>query len=403
MQTALMSSRERIRCSLDHREPDRVPNDLGSSPVTGIAASAYELLMKEFGADLPLRIAPGLQLAIADDEVQDRLGCDVRRLGERPLQWREWTFADGTHGLIDADFPIHARDDGSQIVTLDGGGELYMPPGGWFFDPVSEKAPMADVTTVAEVEAFYESLPKRHPSKEMQDAIVDDAERLHAENKYALFGDFGSAVFESWQNRGFESYLMDFLAQPDVADALMRLHSEFWLEYWRPVLERMGHLLDVIWVSDDMGAQNSLIISEDTYRDMVKPLHARHWSEMKCMAPNAKLFLHSCGAIETLIPDFIELGVDILNPIQVSAKGMNPVDLKAKYGRDIVFWGGGVDTQNVLQGASPQVVRDEVKKRIDELAPGGGFVFATVHDIQPGTPPENIIAAFETVLEYGRY
>ncbi len=402
MQTTVTTSRERIRAALSHREPDRVPIDLGSSPVTGIAASAYELLKKEFGVELPLCIASGMQIAYVDEVVQKRLGCDVRRVGAMPQSWMDWTFSDGTYGLIDADCRIQRFDDGSQRISLDGGGELFMPPGGWFFDPVSETAPMRNVGSVSEVEEFYSRLP-RSPSSEVAEQIVNDAERLHAENEHALFGDFASAVFESWQNRGFEAYLMDFLEQPDVADALMRLHADYWLDYWRPVLERMGHTLDVIWVSDDLGSQNSLIVSEDTYRDMVKPLHARLWSELKRLAPNAKLFLHSCGAIEPLIPDFIELGVDILNPIQVSARGMDPKVLKEKYSKDIVFWGGGVDTQNVLQQGTPDQVREEVRRRIDELAPGGGYVFATVHDIQPGTPAKNVIAAFEAAAERGAY
>lgn len=402
MTVATLTSRERVRIALSHREGDRVPVDLGSSPVTGIAASTYEALKRELGIQAPPRIAAGLQLAWMDEAAMEALGCDVRRVGATPKTWRDWTFADGTRGLVDAALPLQRYPDGSQTMDLDGGGRLYMPPGGWFFDPVSETAPMRDVSSVREVEEFYMRLPAR-PPQDVADRIVRDAERLHAENRHALFGDFPSAVFESWQNRGFEAYLTDFLEQPEVADALMRLHAEYWLDYWRPTLERMGHVLDVIWVSDDLGSQHGLIVSAETYRTMVKPLHARLWSEMKRLAPNAKLFLHSCGAIEPLIPDFIELGVDILNPIQVSARGMEPAALKRKYGRDIVFWGGGIDTQNVLQQGTPAEVREEVRRRIGELAPGGGYVFAAVHDIQPRTPARNVIAAFEAAMEFGRY
>src|SRR5690606_3911870 len=144
-------------------------------------------------------------------------------------------------------------------------------------------------------------------------------------------------------------------------------------------------------------------ISEELYVEYVKPLHRYLWSEVKKLCPNARLFLHSCGAIEPLIPHFIELGVDILNPIQVSAKGMDPALLKKKYGRNITFWGGGVDTQSVLQRGTPQKVRDDVRRHIDAMAPGGGFVFAAVHDIQPQTPVANLMAMFEAVEEYGKY
>lgn len=402
MLTMTMTSRERVQLALNHKEADRVPVDLGSSPVTGIAASTHEELKRELGIGGPLRIAVGMQLGYMEGEVQEKLGCDVRRVGAMPRAWRPWRFADGTQGLVDASAPLKSHADGSQTLGLDGGGRLYMPPDGWFFDPVAEAAPMRNLGSVREVEAFYNRLPA-HPDPLVQEQIVCDAGRMHSENRHALFGDFASAVFESWQSRGFENYLTDFLERPDIAEALMRLHADYWLEYWRPVIERIGHMLDVIWVSDDLGSQHGLIISEETYRRMVKPLHAHLWGLMKRLAPGAKLFLHSCGAIEPLIPDFIELGVDVLNPIQVSARGMDPAALKRKYGRDIAFWGGGVDTQNVLQQGTPEQVREEVKRRIGDLAPGGGYVFAAVHDIQPGTPPCNIIAAFEAALEYGRY
>lgn len=397
-----MNSRQRLLAAMNYKEPDRVPVDLGASPVTGIAASTYMDLKKALGIDTPTHIAHGLQLAFVEEEVQRRLGADVRRVGPVPTRWKPWTFADGTAGLIDEEAEIDLHPDGSQVLHATVGVDLHMPPGGWFFDPVDESQPLRTATSTAQVTELFRTLPA-HPSAEQQDLIVSRARQLARDNQYGIYGDLATAVFECWLYRGFENFLTDFLADPDMAVAQMREHAEYYLEYWRPVFDRIGNDLDVLFVSDDLGSQQSLLVSEDVYVEYVKPLHKWMWGELKKAVPSAKLFLHSCGAVEPLIPHFIELGVDILNPIQLSAKGMVPAELKKKYGRDIVFWGGGVDTQISLLRGTPAQVKAEVRRNIEDLAPGGGFVFTAVHDIQPATPVENIIAMFEAAEEYGKY
>jgi uroporphyrinogen decarboxylase len=170
--------------------------------------------------------------------------------------------------------------------------------------------------------------------------------------------------------------------------------------YWERALRDVGDLVDVVVEADDLGGQQSLLLSPKTYRRLIKPRHQRLFGFIKKQAP-VKVFYHSCGAIRPLIGDLIEAGIDILNPVQVSAAGMDPRELKREFGRDLVFWGGGVDTQQVLGTGNPQQVRDDVQRNVEALAPGGGFVFAAVHDIQANVPPENIMAMWEAWRDFG--
>ena len=182
----------------------------------------------------------------------------------------------------------------------------------------------------------------------------------------------------------------------------METITDIYIESCNRYLDYVGPYIQVFTYWDDVAGQNGWLIRPELYRKLIKPKQKRLVEAIK-KKTNAKLFYHSCGATRDLIPDLIEIGFDILNPVQVSAKGMDTKELKAQFGRDIVFWGGGVDTQHVLPFGKPQEVVDEVKRRIDDLAPGGGFVFAAVHNIQALVPPENIVAAFDTALEYGKY
>ena len=191
------------------------------------------------------------------------------------------------------------------------------------------------------------------------------------------------------------------LEQKKVEEYLER-YLEFKLEFWDNLLEQIGDMVDVVCESDDLGTQEATWISKDMYRHLIKPRQKKLFSFIKRRA-EVKVFLHSCGSIYDFIPDLIETGVDILNPIQVSAAKMDTAKLKREFGKDLVFWGGGIDTQKVLPYGTKQEIEDEVKKRIDDLAPGGGFVFATVHNIQEDVPPENIVAMLRALNKYGYY
>ncbi|HSB65208.1 MAG TPA: uroporphyrinogen decarboxylase family protein, partial [Anaerolineales bacterium] len=212
----------------------------------------------------------------------------------------------------------------------------------------------------------------------------------------------GGGIFEQPARvMGLESFLMALIAEPAFADRLMETITDIYIESCNRYLDQLGKYIHVFTFWDDLAGQNGWIINPALYRKMIKPKQRRLVEAIK-KKTDAKLFFHSCGATRGLIPDLIEIGFDILNPVQVSAKGMDTRELKAEFGKDIVFWGGGVDTQHVLPFGKPQEVVDEVQRRIDDLAPGGGFVFAAIHNIQADVPPENIVAAFDTALQYGR-
>ena len=191
------------------------------------------------------------------------------------------------------------------------------------------------------------------------------------------------------------------LNQTWVARFLDRL-VEFKSAFWERALGEVGGLVDIVVEADDLGGQNSPLMSPRTYRDLIKPRHQRLFSFIKAQAP-VKIFYHTCGAVRRLIPDLIEAGIDILNPVQISATSMDLVELKRGFGQDLVFWGGGVDTQGILTTGSPQEIRDHVRANIEALDPGGGFVFAAVHDIQANVPPQNIMAVWQAWQEFGIY
>jgi uroporphyrinogen decarboxylase len=174
------------------------------------------------------------------------------------------------------------------------------------------------------------------------------------------------------------------------------------LAYWEKALHSIGDLITIVIEADDLAGQNSLLMSPETYREIIKPFQMKLFSSIKKFAP-VKIFFHSCGAIRPLIRDLIDTGIDILNPVQISATGMNLKELKHEFGKNLVFWGGGVDTQRVLEIGKPKEIKNDVKKNIEALAPGGGFIFAAVHNIQPNVPPENIISMWEAWLEFGAY
>jgi len=201
---------------------------------------------------------------------------------------------------------------------------------------------------------------------------------------------------------GLENFLAALLTEPKFADRLMGEITEIYVDSCTQYLEQVGKYLQVFTYWDDLCGQQGWLVNPDLYRQVVKPKQRRLVEAIK-RKTGAKLFYHSCGACRELIPDLIDLGFDILNPVQVSARGMDTKSLKGEFGRDIVFWGGGIDTQHTLPFGNREQVVEEVRRRIDDLAPGGGFVFAAVHNIQAFVPPENVVATFDTALSYGRY
>ncbi|OGO57827.1 MAG: hypothetical protein A2Z32_01995 [Chloroflexi bacterium RBG_16_69_14] len=230
----------------------------------------------------------------------------------------------------------------------------------------------------------------------------EQAIALRRDTDYALVGtaNLGGGIFEqACRMTGMESFMMTMLTDRPAAERLLDGITDHYIEGAERYLEAVGEFLDVYQYGDDVATQETWMISPDAYASLIKPRQRRLFDAIKSMT-EAKLFYHGCGAVFDLIPHLIEIGVDVLNPVQVSARGMDSKRLKATYGQDIVFWGGGVDTQHVLPFGSPDDVRAEVTRRISDFSPDGGFVFAAVHNIQAFVPPENIVTAFDTARRY---
>jgi len=382
-----MTPRERVLLALNHQEPDRIPIDLGGTIVSSIAKSSYVTLKQHLG--LPQEEITMLdyvqQLPYVDEALMQRLGVDLRMVQ-----------------LPAATAPgLNIFEDGDYYAFIDRwGSKLHMPKqGGLYFDWV--EFPVKEAT----MEALDNYKWPRPDPPEYNDKLAEQARYLYENTDYALVGSavIGGGIFEQpARTMGLENFLMALVTEPAFADRLMDKITDIYIESCNNYLDKLGKYLHVFTFWDDVAGQNGWLIKPDTFRKMIKPKQRRLVEAIK-KKTDAKLFYHSCGATRDLIPDLIDLGFDILNPVQVSAKGMDTKRLKQDFGRDITFWGGGVDTQRVLPFGTPQEVADEVKRRIDDLAPGGGFVFAAVHNIQAFVPPENIVAVFDTALEYGRY
>jgi uroporphyrinogen decarboxylase len=380
-----MTPRERILAALDHQETDRIPIDLGSSVVTSITKAAY----------LPLRAYLGLpeeevvvydqvqQLPYVGEDVLIRFGADTRMV-QLPTAHVQG---------------VEIVDDGDYWAMWDRwGSKMRMPKDkplyyDWVDFPIKE-------LTLEALDAYH--WPEPDPP-ELIATLKGRAEHLRATTDYALVGSavIGGGLFEQpCRTVGMEPFMMSMLSAPEFASRLVDGITDIYIESVDRYLAQVGDLIDVFTFWDDVSTQQGWMINPDSYVEVIKPRQKRLFEAIKART-DAKLFYHGCGAVYELIPHLIEIGVDIINPVQVSAEGMDSARLKKSYGDDIVFWGGGVDTQKVLPFGTPEQVRDEVKRRIDDLAPGGGFVFSTVHNIQAFVPPENIEAAFDTALSYG--
>jgi uroporphyrinogen decarboxylase len=259
--------------------------------------------------------------------------------------------------------------------------------------------PLAGAITVSHIKA-YRCPDGRDPARVA--GLAQEA-RKHAAAGHALLlvGVTAGIMEQAARLRGLADFYCDLAADPDLACALMDVVLEVKLAYWESALTEVGDLEVIVAEADDLADQRGLLISRDTYRRLVMPRHQRLFGFLH--RHGVRVFMHSCGAVREIIPDLIEAGVDILNPVQVSAAGMDTARLKRDFGDALTFWGGGADTQHILPRATPAQVRDEVRRRIEDLAPGGGFVFAAVHNIQADVPPQNIAAMWEALREYGLY
>jgi len=371
--------------ALSHSEPDRLPFDLSATVVSGIHVQAYTRLREALG--LPER-EPSIwhlsqQLAWVDNDVHEAMETCAK--GGRPGPPATWQF--------------EQREDERYLYYTDEWGveRRKQKENGHYFDIC--RCPLAAAQSVQEIE--------RYPFPDPVDparfsGLRELAEQVRAEGRAFVLGSISGGMLEMglWL-KGFEQFYCDLAMNRPLVEALCDKILELKIAYWDKVLGELGELVDVVHEGDDYGGQHGLLLSPRVWREVFKPRLRLLFDAIKRAAPHVRIFFHSCGSIVEVIPDLIEVGVDILNPIQVAAAGMDTAELKRRFGAELCFWGGGVDTQRVLPRGTPDEVREEVKRRIDDLAPGGGFVFNTVHNIQADVPPENIIAMREAVTLYG--
>ena len=386
-----MNSRERILTALDHREPDRVPFDLGGTVVTGIQAKAYQRLRQYLGLpEREIKIIDVLQqLAQVDLDVMDHLGVDVHNVAPRStasFQVNIQQTADERYLYFHDEYQIGWR----------------MPKeGGMYYDMFDH--PLAG--DIAEEDVARYQLPDPLDPSRFTGLREAALKVINDEQRALIIGNMSAGIFElfTW-SRGYQDAYADWAADPSLARKILQRFMDLQMSYWEKMFEVMqGIPIDVVQMADDLAGQNNLLISPRSYRQVLKPMHKEMFDFIHSRS-NARIFFHSCGAVRAIIPDLIEIGVDILNPLQVSANGMNSKELKREFGKDLVFWGGGVDTQNAFDlRHTPAEVRQDVRRRLEDFMPGGGYVFNTVHNIQGNVPPEIIMAMWETLQEYGRY
>jgi len=386
--------RVRILTSLEHKEPDCIPYDLGGMSVTGIHSIAYQNLLSYLGKDYLLKreqeawYYEKLQgLAKIDEEIKQELKVDTR--GARFKNSSAWKFE-------------IEEVEGRKTFTDELGCQWISSADGYYFDQRPGKShPLTGSITVEDIKNYPWPNP-RDPARVKN--LRSELKKLR-QTGYAVIieAPFNGIFSLGFRMREYLNFYEDLGGNQSLACSLMDKLTDIKINFWDMALEEIGDLIDIIAELDDLGGQDGTLISPEMYRKLVKPRHKRLFSFIKEKAPNPYLLLHSDGSLYDIIPDLIGIGVDILNPVQVSARKMDSAKLKREFGDSLSFWGGGVDTQNILGKATPDEVKSEVKKRIDALAPGGGYVFAPIHNVQADVPPENFMAMWETLQEYKKY
>lgn len=387
-----LSSRERMLTALNHHEPDRVPLDIASTQVTGITSTAYQNLRRYLGwPEEPTSCADTIQqLAAPSEEFLEYFGVDTR--GLFPLTSHNWNVEDQ---LVDVGDVWEYHDEWGIV-------HHFPKENGHWFSMVASPLEWLDPGSVS-----LEDVDYKWPMAADQRRIAglrEQAESYRRQGKVVVLKGLCAGVFEMMQRlRGMQNALMDTALHPEFSDLLIGKLADVKIAFWEMALDALGDVVDVVIEADDYGSQESQLVSPATFRQIFKPHVARVLQTIRARAPHAKILFHSCGNVRDIIPDFIEMGVDILNPIHVRAAGMEPAALKRDFGKDICFWGGGVDTQGVLSTGSPREVADDTRRNLEALAPGGGYVFNTIHNIQSEVPPENVMAMWETLKEHGKY
>lgn len=410
-----MTSRERVLTALNHHEPDRVPIDCGAMRSTGIQAIAYNRLKAHLGVTTGQTCVFDViqQLAEPESWYLDQFRIDAVNAGrEFPgTRWQDWTLPDGSPCLMPAYVGLTRKGDDWYACTAEGRPVARMIAGSTYFSqaihPFSDDDwanRLQEITRDMSASVCWGALPEPMYKAGLTDAnlarVRDHLKGLRQRHDRAVMIAFGANLFE-WASylRRMDNFLVDLAAEPAQAEALLDKLVEVHLAGLDALLPAVGDYVDVIQLGDDLGTQQGPFFSPELFRRIFKPRYQVITRHIKRLKPHIKIFLHCCGGVYPLIPDLIEAGFEILNPVQIAAKDMEPARLKKEFGKDITFWGGGCDTQTILPRSTPQEVKDHVRRNIDTFAPGGGFVFCQVHNILAEVPPENIVAMYEAAME----
>ena len=422
----MMTSRERVRRALQHEEPDHVPLDLGASAVTGMHVNSVYALRQALGLDAPGTpvkvVEPYQMLGEVAADLIEALGVDVIGLGGRHTlfgfenkDWKPWTTFQGTPVLVPGAFNTEPESNGDLLMYPEGDRSVpasgRMPSGGWYFDTIIRQPPIDDACLDPE-----ENLEEFGPITDEELAHFEsEAARLYRETDKAILANFGGTAFGDialvpapWLKhprgiRDIAEWYTSTLTRRDYVYTVFERQCAIALANLERIYGVVGDKVAAVFVTGtDFGAQHGPFISPDAYRDLYLPFHKAVNDWIHAHTP-WKTFIHTCGSVRVLIPQLIEAGFDILNPVQCSAADMDPGALKTAFGERLTFWGGGVDTQHTLPFGMADEVRAEVRERIRIFAPGGGFVFNTIHNVQSGVPVENLLALYDTVRMEGAY
>ena len=372
-----LTPRERVFRALSHQEVDRVPIDLGGTHNSTMGKGAYNNFKEFLGIDAPtLILNQAFDIVRMDEKILARLPVDTRTVFANP--------------------PTHTQscwlDDHTMISDW---GVMYRRPEGWHqFDMVSH--PLADAT-IADLDQY--SWPDVEDPARFA-GLADQARNLHENSNYAVCAAaLDTSIFDrAWELRGMQQFLEDLLVNPKFALALLEKVAD--LQYRRHIcfLREVGKYIDVVVIADDMGVQKGPLLRPQLYRKMIKPFHARYVQVIR-QHTSAKILNHACGSIAELVEDYIEIGIDACNPMQVSAANMSPQNLKSHFGGRMAFW-GGIDSQHVLPKGSPEDVRQTVRSTLDTMGSDGGYVLGAVHNIQDDVPPANVWAMLDEAATY---
>lgn len=413
------NSRERVRLAISHKEADRVPIDFGAMRSTGIATIAYNHLRKKMGLDTGLARMYDFQqqLAYPEQPVRDAFHIDAIDAGQAFLedesQWKQFQLNDGSWCLvpkyidfdIDQQGTLHLKNKRGLVVGKKPKSSLYVDQIYWPYAHLDQIPEQIDEKDFSDTLWSVPSPPWHLDifNEDQYQEFIDMIKNLYQQTDYSIMLAVGCNLFEmgTW-TRGMDNFLMDTMLDKKGVGRLLDKFVEGYLPLLDKVLKGVGDYVDLLQFGDDLGSQQSAFIPPTIFAEIFKPRYKKMWDFVHDNS-DCKVFLHSCGSNYELLPSLIEAGLDVLNPVQTTAVNMDAAKLKKEFGQDLTFWGGGCNTRDVLPSKSPKEVKEDVKRRIEIFAPGGGFVFNQIHNVMADIPPENVIAMFEAAYEYGVY